>query len=64
VLLLVCASSLACDEYCRDECQSNYEECVVEARGDDTKVDRCDSTRAQCTGGCADTPMDANDARH
>jgi hypothetical protein len=63
-LLLVFASGMACNEYCEDQCQSEHEDCVANARGDDTKVDRCHANRDQCNATCVDQPLDANDGRH
>lgn len=64
LLVLVLASGVACNRDCDERCQSEYEDCVVSARGDDTKLARCDADRDQCIGTCVYEPMDSNDYRH
>ncbi|MEO8184646.1 MAG: hypothetical protein ABI895_38040 [Deltaproteobacteria bacterium] len=63
LLLLVLASGVACNDDCDERCQSDYDDCVSNARGDDAKADRCDPDRDQCMGICASQPVDFNTDR-
>jgi len=58
LLLLVLAPGMACNDDCDERCQSEYNDCVSNARGDDAKAERCDADRDQCIGTCASEPVD------
>jgi hypothetical protein len=58
LLLLVLASGVACNDDCDERCQSEYDDCVSNARGDVAKQDRCDADRDQCIGTCTSEPVD------
>jgi len=57
-LLLVLASGVACNDDCEARCQSDHDDCVSSARGDDEKLGRCDADRDQCIGTCTTEPVD------
>jgi hypothetical protein len=58
LLILVLASGESCNDGCEGTCQSDHDDCVSSAHGDDARVARCDADRDQCVGSCASEPID------